>query len=247
MARTFFVGGNFKANGSIKSIQGILDNLNGAKLDPNTEVVIAPPSIFLLTTAEKASNGVKVSAQNVFHKPDGAWTGELTTKMLVEHGIEWVILGHSERRTLFHETSELVADKTKAALDAGLNVILCIGETLEERDAGKTLDVCCSQLKAVADKIQDWSKVVIAYEPVWAIGTGKVATTEQAQEAHEGIRQWLSSSVSADVAAATRILYGGSVTEKNCKDLATQPDIDGFLVGGASLKPAFVDIINSKL
>ncbi|KAK6533471.1 triosephosphate isomerase [Orbilia ellipsospora] len=247
MARTFFVGGNFKANGSLKSIETIVSNLNAAKLDPNTEVVIAPPSIFLLSTAASASNGVKVSAQNVFDKPDGAWTGELTTKMLIDHNIEWVILGHSERRTIFKESSEFIAEKTKAALDAGLKVILCIGETLQEREAGQTLNVCCEQLKAVADKINDWSNVVIAYEPVWAIGTGKVATTEQAQEAHKGIRDWLASTVSSQAAEATRILYGGSVTEKNCKELATQPDIDGFLVGGASLKPAFVDIINSKL
>jgi len=247
MTRRFFVGGNFKANGSLKSIESIVKNLNHAKLDPNTEVVIAPPSIFLLSTAASARNGIKVSSQNVYDKPDGAWTGELTTKMLVEHNIEWCILGHSERRTIFKESSEFIADKTNSALHAGLKVILCIGETLEEREAGETLNVCCGQLKAVVDKIPDWTNVVIAYEPVWAIGTGKVATTEQAQEAHKGIRNWLVSSVSAETAEATRILYGGSVTEKNCKELATQPDIDGFLVGGASLKPAFVDIINSKL
>ncbi|RVD86486.1 uncharacterized protein DFL_004760 [Arthrobotrys flagrans] len=246
MARKFFVGGNFKANGSIKSIQTIVDNLNAAKLDPDVEVVISPPSIFLLSTAEKIGNGIKVSAQNVFDKPDGAWTGELTNKMLTEHGIEWVILGHSERRTIFKESSEFIAEKTKASLDAGLSVILCIGETLEEREAGKTLDVCCGQLQAVANTIQDWSKIVIAYEPVWAIGTGKVATTEQAQEAHAGIRAWLAKTVSPEVAEATRILYGGSVNEKNSGELAKQPDIDGFLVGGASLKPAFVDIINAK-
>ncbi|KAK6350123.1 triosephosphate isomerase [Orbilia brochopaga] len=247
MARKFFVGGNFKANGSLKSIQAIVDNLNNAKLDPNVEVVISPPSLFLLPTAEKVSNNVKVAAQNVFDKPDGAWTGELTVKMLVDHGIEWVILGHSERRTIFKESSEFIADKTKAALDSGLSVILCIGETLEEREAGRTIDVCCSQLQAVVDKISDWSKVVIAYEPVWAIGTGKVATTEQAQDAHGALRKWLAEKISPEVAEATRILYGGSVNEKNCKDLATQPDIDGFLVGGASLKPAFVDIINANL
>ncbi|KAF3908530.1 hypothetical protein ABW21_db0206537 [Orbilia brochopaga] len=247
MARKFFVGGNFKANGSLKSIQTIVDNLNNAKLDPNVEVVISPPSLFLLPTAEKVSNNIKVAAQNVFDKPDGAWTGELTVNMLVEHGIEWVILGHSERRTIFKESSEFIADKTKAALDKGLSVILCIGETLQEREAGQTTDVCCGQLQAVVDKISDWSKVVIAYEPVWAIGTGKVATTEQAQETHAALRKWLADKISPEVSEATRILYGGSVNEKNCKDLATQPDIDGFLVGGASLKPAFVDIINANL
>ncbi|KAF3930669.1 hypothetical protein ABW19_dt0207421 [Dactylella cylindrospora] len=249
MPRKFFVGGNFKANGSTKAIQTIVDNLNSASLDPNTEVVIAPPDLFVLSTAEKASNGVKVAAQNVFDKPNGAWTGESTVSMLVEHGIEWVILGHSERRTIFKESDEFVADKTKAAIAAGLNVILCIGETLEEREAGATIGVCNRQLQAVVDKITtaDWSKIVIAYEPVWAIGTGKVATTEQAQEVHEALRKWLATAVSPEVAEATRILYGGSVSAKNSKDLAKQPDIDGFLVGGASLKPEFVDIINSNL
>ncbi|KAF3910923.1 hypothetical protein ABW20_dc0109339 [Dactylellina cionopaga] len=247
MARKFFVGGNFKANGSISTINKIVDNLNAAKLDTNTEVIIAPPTIFLLSTAERIGNGIKVSAQNSFNKPNGAWTGELTNQMLVENKIEWVILGHSERRTILKESSEFIAEKTKAALDAGLSVVLCIGETLEEREADKTLEVCCGQLKAVADKVTDWSKIVVAYEPVWAIGTGKVATTEQAEEAHEGIRKWLADKVSTETAEATRILYGGSVTENNCKELSKQPDIDGFLVGGASLKPAFVDIINAKL
>jgi len=247
MTRKFFVGGNFKANGSIKSIQSIVENLNNAKLDPNTETVIAPPDLFVLYTAEKIGNGIKVATQNVFDKPNGAWTGESTVSMLVDHGIEWDILGHSERRTIFKETDEFVADKTKAALDAGLSVILCIGETLAQREAGTTLDVCNSQLQAVVDKVSDWSKIVVAYEPVWAIGTGKVATTAQAQEVHEALRKFLANKVSPETAEATRILYGGSVNAKNCKELATQPDIDGFLVGGASLKPEFVDIINANL
>lgn len=128
-----------------------------------------------------------------------------------------------------------------------MSVVLCCGETLEQREAGKTNDVVIGQLKAVAEKVKDWSKVVIAYEPIWAIGTGKVATTEQAQEVHEAIRKWLGEGLSKDVAEKTRIIYGGSVSEKNCRELATQKDVDGFLVGGASLKPAFVDIINAKI
>merc|ERR1712000_313483 len=138
-------------------------------------------------------------------------------------------------------------NKTKAALDGGIGVIFCCGESLEQRESGKTIDVVTAQLKAVKDKVQDWSKIVIAYEPIWAIGTGKVASTEQAQEVHAAIRSWLKTEVSEKAAEETRIIYGGSVSEKNCKDLAKQPDIDGFLVGGASLKPAFVDIINSHL
>jgi triosephosphate isomerase len=167
--------------------------------------------------------------------------------MLVEHGVKWAIIGHSERRTIFKESDEFIATKTKVALDAGLSVILCIGETLQERESGVTLGVCTRQLEAVSKIVSDWSRIVIAYEPVWAIGTGKVATTEQAQEVHETLRTWLSENVSPAAGLATRIIYGGSVTEKNSRDLAAQPDIDGFLVGGASLKPALIDIINSNV
>ncbi|KAI0199600.1 triose-phosphate isomerase-like protein [Astrocystis sublimbata] len=247
MARKFFVGGNFKMNGSVSSITEIVDNLNKAQLDPNTEVVISPPALYLLLVREKAKKEIGVASQNVYDKPNGAFTGEISVQHLKDSAIDWSILGHSERRTILGETDEVVASKTKYATENGVSVIWCCGESLEQREAGKTLEVIASQLAALKAQISDWSKIVIAYEPIWAIGTGKVATTEQAQEVHASIRQWLSKNVSQSVADETRILYGGSVSEKNCKDLSTQKDIDGFLVGGASLKPAFVDIINSKL
>jgi len=247
MTRQFFVGGNFKMNGTIKSITEIVHNLNNANLDPKTEVVIAPPSLYLLLTREHLRKEIEVAAQNVYDKPNGAFTGEISAAQLGDSGIGWVLAGHSERRTVLGEDDQFVASKTKASLEGGLGVILCVGETLEEREANKTIDVVTRQLTAVAKTTKDWSKIVVAYEPVWAIGTGKVATTGQAQEVHAEIRKWISSSVSPEAAEKTRIIYGGSVTEKNCKDLAKQADIDGFLVGGASLKPAFIDIINSKL
>ncbi|KAI1122708.1 triose-phosphate isomerase-like protein [Nemania abortiva] len=247
MARKFFVGGNFKMNGSISSITEIVDNLNKAQLDSNVETVIAPPALYLLLVREKSKKEIGVAAQNVFDKPNGAFTGEISVQHLKDSGINWAILGHSERRTILGETDEVVASKTKYATENGVSVIWCCGESLEQREAGQTLDVIAKQLAALKAKISDWSKIVIAYEPIWAIGTGKVATTEQAQEVHASIRQWLAQNVSQSVADETRILYGGSVSEKNCKDLSKQPDIDGFLVGGASLKPAFVDIINCKL
>ncbi|OAL46341.1 Triosephosphate isomerase [Pyrenochaeta sp. DS3sAY3a] len=246
MGRQFFVGGNFKMNGNIQSIQSIVKNLNEAKLDPNVEVVIAPPSLYLLLTREHLRPGLEVAAQNIFDKPSGAFTGEISGDQLKDSGISWTILGHSERRVILQEDDDFVASKTKAALDCGLSVILCCGESLEQRERGETVSHVTTQLKAVADKVKDWTKVVIAYEPIWAIGTGKVATTEQAQEVHAAIREWLKKEVSPEAAEKTRILYGGSVTEKNSSELAKQPDIDGFLVGGASLKPAFVDIINSN-
>lgn len=246
MGRQFFIGGNFKMNGNIKSIKDIVKNLNDAKLDPNAEVVIAPPALYLLLTREHLREGLEVAAQNIFDKPNGAFTGEISAEQLKDSGITWTILGHSERRVILQEDDSFVASKTKAALDAGLGVILCCGESLEQREKGETVSVVTKQLKAVADKVKDWSKIVVAYEPIWAIGTGKVATTEQAQEVHAAIREWLKKEVSSEAAEKTRILYGGSVTEKNSGELAKQPDIDGFLVGGASLKPAFVDIINSQ-
>ncbi|KAI0553068.1 triose-phosphate isomerase-like protein [Xylaria curta] len=247
MARKFFVGGNFKMNGSVSSVTEIVDNLNKAKLDPNVEVVIAPSALYLLLVREHAKKEIGVAAQNVFDKPNGAFTGEISVQHLKDSGIDWTILGHSERRTILGESDEVVASKTKYATENGVSVIWCCGESLEQREAGKTLEVIANQIAVLKAKISDWSKIVIAYEPIWAIGTGKVATTEQAQEVHASIREWLAKNVSQSVADETRILYGGSVSEKNCKDLSKQKDIDGFLVGGASLKPAFVDIINSKL
>ncbi|KAH6624566.1 Triosephosphate isomerase [Chaetomium sp. MPI-SDFR-AT-0129] len=250
MARKFFVGGNFKMNGTSESIKKIIKNLNDSKLDSNVEVVIAPPALYLqLAKAEVKQPTVQVSAQNVYDKPDGAFTGEISVSQLADSDIHWTILGHSERRTLLGETDEIVASKTKFAIDGGLSVVWCCGESLAEREAGNTVAVVERQLAALAAKISgaDWQKVVIAYEPIWAIGTGKVATVQQAQEAHEAIRNWLKAKVSDDVAEQTRILYGGSVKGDNSKDLAKEKDIDGFLVGGASLKPEFVDIINSNL
>ncbi|KIM56295.1 hypothetical protein SCLCIDRAFT_1220455 [Scleroderma citrinum Foug A] len=249
MPRQFFVGGNFKMNPiSRAQKKTIIDVLNTADLDPNTEVVIAPPSLYLIPLQEIVGENIKISAQNCYWKASGAFTGEISPAQLADAGIPYVIIGHSERRTLFHETSELVAKKTKAALDGSLSVILCVGETLQEREAGKTTGVVEEQLQEVVKVLSesDFSRVVIAYEPVWAIGTGKVATAAQAQEVHAHIRKYLSKVVSPAVAENTRIIYGGSVTASNCKELSTQLDVDGFLVGGASLKPEFVDIINAK-
>lgn len=213
----------------------------GDKANPClAEVVIAPPALYLQLAQDQLTKaGVEVSAQNVYDKPNGAFTGEISVSQLKDSDIHWTILGHSERRTLLGETDEVVASKTKSAVDGGVSVIWCCGESLQEREAGQTIAVIERQLAALAGKVSgdDWKKIVIAYEPIWAIGTGKVATVQQAQEVHEAIRKWLKEKVSQTVADETRILYGGSVNGKNCKDLAKEKDIDGFLVGGASLKP----------
>ncbi|KAK7967257.1 triose-phosphate isomerase-like protein [Apiospora aurea] len=246
MARKTLVAANHKMNGTLESVKEICQNLNNAQLDPNVETVVAPPAIYLLAARETLKKEIAVAAQNVFDKPNGAFTGETSAHQLKDAKVDWAILGHSERRTILGETDEIVASKTKYATDNGISVIWCCGESLEQREAGKTLEVIAAQLEALKKQISDWSKIVIAYEPIWAIGTGKVATKEQAQEVHASIRKWLKDNVSQQASDETRILYGGSVSEKNCKELAQEADIDGFLVGGASLKPAFVDIINCK-
>ncbi|KAK9266500.1 hypothetical protein L1049_003458 [Liquidambar formosana] len=249
MAPKFFVGGNWKMNGTLASGKELLSTLTSAKLDPNVEVVVAPPALHLLG-AQQALQGsnIAVAGQNAYHKASGAFTGEISVSQLQDAKIPWVILGHSERRTLFGESDEAVADKTAAALSHSLRVILCVGETLEERESNKTMDVVVRQLEAVRKQVpEDWSKIVVAYEPVWAIGTGKVATPEQAEEVHAAIYKWAQEKLPKGQAEELRVIYGGSVAGKNCKELASKPSILGFLVGGASLKPEFVDICNAKL
>jgi glyceraldehyde 3-phosphate dehydrogenase len=243
--RKFFVGGNWKANGSSAQIQSLVGSLNAGNVAGSTEVVVSPPAVYLDSVRSRLRKDFAVAAQDVF-ATTGAHTGEVSASMLKDVGIKYALVGHSERRQK-GETNDVVATKAKAALENGLTVIACLGETLAERDAGKTADVVTGQLAAYAKAIgNQWSKVVIAYEPVWAIGTGKVASPAQAQEVHAKLRQWLHSNVSAEAASSTRIIYGGSVTAGSAKDLASQADIDGFLVGGASLKAEFIDIINAN-
>lgn len=222
------------------------------------EVVIAPTNLHVHLVKDLLRKDITLAVQNVWkenvffvfiYQKQGAFTGEITAPLVKDIGIPAVILGHSERRhTVAAESNELIAEKTVTCLANGLDVILCIGELLEEREANKTFDVIDAQLDAVikAVKPEDWAKIVIAYEPVWAIGTGKTASPEQAQEVHEHIRKHMATKVNDKVAEAVQIVYGGSVNTKNCDNLIAKPDIDGFLVGGASLKPDFFNIINCK-
>ena len=211
------------------------------------QVVVFPPFPYLLTIAD-ALKGSKVmlGAQDVSDRADGAFTGEVSCAMLKDCGVAWALTGHSERRHVIGETDALVNAKTKAALGAGLSVILCIGEKLDQREAGKTDLINETQLRAGLAGVEPASlaHVVIAYEPVWAIGTGKTASPADAQAAHAHIRKVLASMYGPDHASAMRIQYGGSVTAANAKELFAQPDIDGGLIGGASLKPAdFAQIV----
>ena len=249
LAKKLFVGGNWKCNNTLKETKSILESVV-AKLKFNHEkvdVAIFPSTIHLSEVLHSNTNKhVIVGAQNYSHLGFGAFTGETSFKHLQDFGITWTLIGHSERRSLFGECNATIAKKTKHALENKFNVVLCVGETLAEREGNQTMDVIKTQLNEVDKELTNksvWTDIVIAYEPVWAIGTGKVATPDQAQAVHQFIRKWLSDLLNNEKSNATRIIYGGSVTEKNCKELIEQPDIDGFLVGGASLKPAYIDIV----
>jgi triosephosphate isomerase (TIM) len=214
---------------------------------PHVDLVVAPPFTALAACAHECDGSrIEVAAQNLHPKESGAFTGEVSAPMLVESGCTWAIVGHSERRQLFGETDAFVAEKVAAALGGGLMPIVCIGETLEEREGGRTLGVVERQLRAFLPVIAASARAVaIAYEPVWAIGTGKNAGPREAQEVHEALRGWLAGA-SAELASATRILYGGSVKPDNARDLLAAPDVDGALVGGASLDAAsFTAIVHA--
>lgn len=245
-ARKPIVGGNWKSNPkNVADVDALAEEFVKCSFS-KCEVVIAPISIHLGHCVNKfKDSSIQVAAQNCSKEGEGAFTGEITVGQIQDIKVNWTLIGHSERRAKYGETNEDLAKKVEKAQAAGLNVIFCIGELLEEREAGKTMEVCKAQMDAVFAKITDWSKIVIAYEPVWAIGTGKVATVEQAQEAHKGVRDIIAAGASADVAAAVRIQYGGSVSPDNCAELIACPDVDGFLVGGASLKPTFTTIIEA--
>ncbi|KAI9625004.1 hypothetical protein H4Q26_016571 [Puccinia striiformis f. sp. tritici PST-130] len=239
--RKFFVGGNFKMNGTLESLEKLVTSFNDADLDPNAEVVIAPPALYLMPLRDTAKKTIQVGAQNGYLEKSGAFTGEISFTQLIDAKIPWVILGHSERRSLFHEDSEFVGAKTGAALATNLSVIACIGESLSEREADKTLSVVESQLEG----IKTGSPSMANPGTEWWSLMSPSGLSVPAQEVHKSIREWFKKNVDAKTAESIRIIYGGSVNGKNCEELAREVDIDGFLVGGASLKPEFVQIINS--
>lgn len=234
--RGYLVAGNWKMNGSNAANAELVDGIiAGLPSNEAVDVLICPPFPYLGAMADKVRGSrLLLGAQNVSQHDAGAYTGEIAGSMLVDSGCEYVLVGHSERRALLGESSEIVAAKFAAALVAGLKPILCVGETLQEREAEQTEAVIDEQLNAVLD-VADFANAVIAYEPVWAIGTGMTASPEQAQDVHRHIRDVLQSRNSS-VAAHTKILYGGSVKGDNASGLFSKPDIDGGLIGGASLK-----------
>jgi len=237
-SRRVFIGGNWKCNGTRSTIESLVSKLNSVVNDipKNVDVCVAPTNIHLDLVKSTLNKQYIVSAQNC-SVGQGAYTGEVSADQLVDFGLKWTILGHSERRQLFGANDSTIAKQVASALQHGLSVIACIGETLDERKADKTLEVVERQLGAIAGIVDNrWDKIVVAYEPVWAIGTGVTASAAQAQEVHAAIRKYLTNNYGSSVASNTRIIYGGSVNAKNCDELIRETDIDGFLVGGASLK-----------
>jgi len=240
MSRRKIVAGNWKMNLDRAMARELAAAVAARQAEAGrAELVLCPPAVYLETVGNAiAGSGVALGAQNAHAMPGGAYTGEVADCMLLDLGCRFVILGHSERRLLCGETDAAVNAKAKAALAAGLMPIVCVGETLEDREGGRTEAVVTTQINGSLAGLSaaDLARTVVAYEPVWAIGTGKVATPQQAQEVHALIRGLLATLASPAVAAGVRIQYGGSVKPDNAADLARQPDIDGALVGGASLK-----------
>ncbi|MFT6956463.1 MAG: triosephosphate isomerase [Halieaceae bacterium] len=231
--RRVLVAGNWKMNGTRVSVEELLTGLVDATA--SAEIVVCPAAIHISQVAARCTGSeIQVGAQDCSHMASGAFTGEIAAPMLTDMGCDWVVLGHSERRQYHAESDATVAAKLTAAVDAGLKPIVCVGETLEQRKLGVADSVVASQLAGALEGQASLAGLVIAYEPVWAIGTGLTATPEQAQDMHEFIRARLAQVTGVD-AAATRVLYGGSVKSSNAVTLFSQADIDGALVGGAAL------------
>ena len=245
--RKAVIAGNWKMNKNATEAAALIDELIPAVKDASCEVVICTPYTDLVTAVAKTKGtNIHVGAENVHFEKSGAYTGEISADMLVDLGVEYVIVGHSERRQYFAETDETVNKRTKAALEAGLKVIVCVGESLAQREQGVTEELVRMQTKIALQGVtaEEMSRVIIAYEPVWAIGTGRTATADQAQEVCAAIRKVIGELYGEAVAEATTIQYGGSMNAKNADELLGKLDVDGGLIGGASLKaPDFGAIV----
>lgn len=239
--RKNIVAGNWKMNLNAEQTKALIAELTSVQLPENTRVLVAPPFVNLSAALEAAhQSSVEVMAQNMHQAESGAYTGEVAASMLTHLGVKTVVLGHSERRSYFGETDALLAQKVKTALNHQMEVVFCFGEELAERERNAHFEVVASQLKNAlfALPASAWSSIVLAYEPVWAIGTGLTASSAQAQEMHAFIRQTIAEAYSASLAQEVSILYGGSVKANNAAELFGQPDVDGGLIGGASLVAA---------
>ena len=246
--RKKIVAGNWKMNFTPNQAAAFINENKENFATTKAEVVLCVPYVSLQTAIDATrGTNIKIGAQNMHHEEKGAYTGEISISMLKEIGAPYVIIGHSERRQYFNETDATVCTKTKLALANGLTPIWCVGETREERESNKTAAVIEAQLAAVLKNLsaEEMQKVVIAYEPVWAIGTGLVATSAQAEEVCAQIREEIAAAFSQNIADSVSILYGGSVTAESAQELFAQPNIDGGLVGGASMQPSFAEVVKA--
>jgi len=247
MSRKKIIAGNWKMNMTPSQAVALVNELKPLVINEEVDVVFCVPAIDIIPAMEAAKDSnISIGAENMYFEEKGAFTGEISPGMLTDAGVKYVIIGHSERREYFAETDETVNKKVQKAFAHGLTPIICCGESLTQREQGITIDWIRQQIKiAFLNVTAEQAKTaVIAYEPIWAIGTGKVATTEQAQEVCKAIRDCIAEIYDDAIAAAIRIQYGGSVSAASAPELFTQPDIDGGLVGGASLKPDFGKIVN---
>ena len=245
--RRKIIAGNWKMNKTPSETVKLIEELKPLVQNDDVDVVFCVPAISLTTAIEAAKgSNINIGAENMFYEESGAFTGEIAPNMLTDIGVKYVIIGHSERREYFAETDETVNKKVLKALEHGITPILCCGESLAQREQGVTIDFIRQQIKIALNGVtaEQAKTVVIAYDPIWAIGTGKVATTEQAQEVCAAIRELIGEIYDEATAAAIRIQYGGSVSAASAPELFAQADIDGGLVGGASLKPDFGQIVN---
>ena len=248
MARKKIIAGNWKMNMTPSEAVKLVETLKPLVVNDEVDVVFCVPAIDIIPVVEAAKgSNIQVGAENMYFEEKGAYTGEISAPMLVDAGVKYVIIGHSERREYFKEDDAFLNKKVKKAIASGLTPILCCGETLEQREMGVTMDWIRLQIKSDLAGVaaDDVKNLVIAYEPIWAIGTGKTATSDQAEEVCKGIRELIAEVYDTDTAEAVRIQYGGSMNAGNAKELLAKPNIDGGLIGGASLKAEFGQVVNA--
>ena len=246
--RKIFIAGNWKSNGDRAFVNRHCMFLTGARIDRNsTELCLAPPNIYLLTCKTFLAHLFNICAQNISQFDNGSYTGEVSAKQIKDLGVDWTIIGHSERRKYFNEDEIIVGKKIEQALNNKLNIIFCIGDNKEDIEKSNTFEIIKKQLETVFDKVKEnWENIVIAYEPVWENEINTLINKEKVQEIHEFIRNQIKEKLGEEISNKVRIIFGGKVDENNCKELILLKDVDGFLVGEPSIKSAFMDIIYSS-
>lgn len=245
--RKIFIAGNWKSNGDRAFVNRHCMFLTGARIDRNTtELCLAPPNIYLLTCKTFLAHLFNICAQNISQFDNGPYTGEVSAKQIKDLGVDWTIIGHSERRKYFNEDETVVGKKIEQALNSKLNIILCIGDNKEDKENNNTFEIIKKQLETAFDKVKtNWENIVISYEPVWENEINTLINKEKVQEIHEFIRNQIKEKLGEEISNKVRIIFGGKVDENNCKELILLKDVDGFLVGEPSIKSAFMDIIYS--